>query len=345
VHATTKKKSKHPQSKQLQWPSVALFAAPRVTLSLPSRPFVAARAAGQTATSRCQRSKHAALVHAERTPRRRFTLRCPQRRSMWGGKRDADAQPATLSCDSTTGDKNPANQMEQPQGSNAPAPEQRCVRTNLSALLLCRRCPAAGARRVPLHTNRVRSSIPIGDVRPQHQEGGTTGALAAGVGEQRCLPVLASHRSALTLLRWQRARGSTPPNRCSSTQCAGRAGTRARRTCRGTREMLRSSAQGFLLLVVRPADRRPPLLCLRSVVAIHNTVNERAWREVLAWEAMHHTCARCLAASSSLPLTTRLPHLVRSGSRARPPAAARARAPGWCASSGGRRTTARRRGC
>jgi cytochrome c heme-lyase len=26
----------------------------------------------------------------------------------------------------------------------------------------------------------------------------------------------------------------------------------------------------------------------RSVVAIHNTVNERAWREVLAWEALHH---------------------------------------------------------
>ena len=29
----------------------------------------------------------------------------------------------------------------------------------------------------------------------------------------------------------------------------------------------------------------------RSVVAIHNTVNERAWREVLAWEALHEGSA------------------------------------------------------
>lgn len=32
-------------------------------------------------------------------------------------------------------------------------------------------------------------------------------------------------------------------------------------------------------------------LAARSVVAIHNTVNERAWREILAWEQMHSECA------------------------------------------------------
>ena len=26
---------------------------------------------------------------------------------------------------------------------------------------------------------------------------------------------------------------------------------------------------------------------MKSVVAIHNSVNERAWREVMAWEALH----------------------------------------------------------
>ena len=34
------------------------------------------------------------------------------------------------------------------------------------------------------------------------------------------------------------------------------------------------------------------LLCVSSVVAIHNTVNERAWREVLAWEVLHHGCGQ-----------------------------------------------------
>lgn len=30
---------------------------------------------------------------------------------------------------------------------------------------------------------------------------------------------------------------------------------------------------------------------MRSVVAIHNSVNERAWREVVAWERLH--CDTC----------------------------------------------------
>ena len=31
---------------------------------------------------------------------------------------------------------------------------------------------------------------------------------------------------------------------------------------------------------------------MKSVVSIHNAVNERCWREILAYEAMHARCAR-----------------------------------------------------
>ena len=40
------------------------------------------------------------------------------------------------------------------------------------------------------------------------------------------------------------------------------------------------------------ADSR---LAAYSVVAIHNTVNERAWREVLAWESLHSRCEHSAA--------------------------------------------------
>ena len=29
---------------------------------------------------------------------------------------------------------------------------------------------------------------------------------------------------------------------------------------------------------------------MRSVVAIHNTVNERTWHEIMRWEALHPEC-------------------------------------------------------
>ena len=35
------------------------------------------------------------------------------------------------------------------------------------------------------------------------------------------------------------------------------------------------------------------------MVAIHNTVNERAWREVLAWEVLHHRCAASVTRGGS----------------------------------------------
>ena len=81
---------------------------------------------------------------------------------------------------------------------------------------------------------------------------------------------------------------------------------------------------------VRRVPLTPPPL---SVVAIHNTVNERAWREVLAWELLHHRCGQRVRCSAVSLLSSR---------RA---AAAGASTRGSCASLAGRRTTARRRDC
>ena len=75
------------------------------------------------------------------------------------------------------------------------------------------------------------------------------------------------------------------------------------------------------------------LLCVSSVVAIHNTVNERAWREVLAWEVLHHGCGQS-ARHSAVSLLSSL--------RA---ATAGVSTHGSCASLAGRKTTARRRDC
>jgi cytochrome c heme-lyase len=79
----------------------------------------------------------------------------------------------------------------------------------------------------------------------------------------------------LVLTLQQSAPGCTPHRTSSSTLCGGRGGTRARRTWPGATALHASSS----------ASSHSCLLS--SVVAIHNTVNERAWREVLAWEALH----------------------------------------------------------
>ena len=71
-----------------------------------------------------------------------------------------------------------------------------------------------------------------------------------------------------------------------------------------------------------------------SVVAIHNTVNERAWREVLAWEALHSRCER--SARPTFPQSKLRPP------RYAPPASAPAS--NFCASAANHRTTARRPG-
>lgn len=52
------------------------------------------------------------------------------------------------------------------------------------------------------------------------------------------------------------------------------------------------------------------LVASASVVAIHNIVNERAWREVLAWEALHRGCA-CAAAGGRVGCSRLLAHARR----------------------------------
>ena len=60
--------------------------------------------------------------------------------------------------------------------------------------------------------------------------------------------------------------------------------------------------------------RRPLTARVCSVVAIHNTVNERAWRQVLAWEALHDRRVRrqCRQGRDlSRPFSAAAPRLVR----------------------------------
>lgn len=89
--------------------------------------------------------------------------------------------------------------------------------------------PSVG-QRVPLPTERVRSSIPIGDARPAHQ---------AGTGNTWSYPSQQMFFNAMLRKGW------------------------------------------------KPQEKE-----MGSVVAIHNTVNERAWRAILAWESLHAGCGR-----------------------------------------------------
>lgn len=216
----------------------------------------------------------------------------------------AAARPLTHTCQAVA--RRAGASRREPPALTATPLHQGSGALRLLALARALSASRTLCNRRTLPTQRVRSSIPLADVRPPHQTD-KHGVWAS------CLRVL--HNADLSPCA---ATTWTYPSQQMFYNAMRRKGWSPREE-----DMPRYA----------PSTRHPSRLshsASSSVVAIHNTVNERAWREVLAWEAMHQRCVVTSARVYSPDLAA---------------ATVSASVRGWCASSGGRRITAPRRGC